>query len=112
VHVATIHRPTAGQYQSGKWWWMSQIGRNPTDAVDGILNGKRYLTLDRDPLFTMEFLEMLTHVGVKSVKLPPRSPNLNAHGERFVRTMKESCLKRIIMFGRNRCDSHSQLHRP
>jgi len=42
---------------------------------------------------------MLAHVGVKSVKLPPRSPNLNAHAERFVRTIKESCLERMILFG-------------
>lgn len=61
--------------------WMSQIGRNLSDAVDGILNGKRYLIHDRDPLFTTEFLDMLADVGVKSVKLPPRSPNLNAHAE-------------------------------
>jgi hypothetical protein len=36
---------------------------------------------------------------VKSVKLPPRAPNLNAHAERFVRTIKESCLDRRILFG-------------
>ena len=78
---------------------MSQIGRNLTDAVDGILNGKRYLIHDRDPLFTTEFLDMVAEVGVKSVKLPPRSPNLNAHAERFVRTIKESCLEQMILFG-------------
>ena len=78
---------------------MSQIGRNLTDAVDGILNDKRYLIHDRDPLFTAEFRSMLADVGVKSVKLPPRSPNLNAHAERFVRTIKESCLERMILFG-------------
>ena len=79
--------------------WMSQVGRNLTDAVDGILNGKRFLIHDRDPLFTTKFLDMLADVGVKSVKLPPRSPNLNAHAERFVRTIKESCLERMILFG-------------
>jgi transposase InsO family protein len=79
--------------------WMSQIGRNITDAVDGILKGKRYLIHDRDPLFTAEFLNMLADVGVQSVKLPPRSPNLNAYAERFVRTIKESCLERMILFG-------------
>lgn len=78
--------------------WMSQIGRNVTDSVDGILKGKRYLIHDRDPLFTIDFLTMLTDVGVKSVKLPPRSPNLNAYAERFVRTIKESCLERMILF--------------
>jgi putative transposase len=42
---------------------------------------------------------MLADIDVKSVKLPPRSPNLNAHAERFVRTIKESCLERMILFG-------------
>src|SRR6266446_9747042 len=54
---------------------------------------------DRDPLFTAEFLDLLSQAGVKSAKLPPRSPNLNAHAERFVRTIKESCLERMILFG-------------
>jgi hypothetical protein len=58
--------------------WMSQIGRNLTDVADGILHGQRYLIHDRDPLFTAEFLDLLGSVGVKSVKLPARSPNLNA----------------------------------
>jgi transposase InsO family protein len=79
--------------------WMSQVARNMTDAVDGVLAGKRCLIHDRDPLFTAEFLEMLEGAGVKSVKLPPRSPNLNAHAERFVRSIKESCLDRTILFG-------------
>jgi transposase InsO family protein len=38
---------------------------------------------------------------VVSVKLPPRSPNLNAYAERFVRTIKESCLDRLVLFGEN-----------
>ena len=36
------------------------------------------------------FLRILRDAGVESVKLPPQSPNLNAHAERFVRTIKES----------------------
>jgi hypothetical protein len=64
---------------------MSQVGRHVTDAVDGILNGKRFLIHDRDPLFTAEFQDILKSVGVKCVKLPPQSPNLNAHAERFER---------------------------
>jgi len=67
--------------------------------VDGILNGKRYLIHDRDPLFTAEFLSMLADTGVTSVKLPPRSPNLNAYAERFVRSIKECCLDKMILFG-------------
>ena len=44
-------------------------------------------------------MELLAQSGVKSVKLPPRSPNLNAHAERFVRSIKESCLERMIFIG-------------
>ena len=78
---------------------MSQIARNLTDAEQGILTDKRYVIHDRDPLFTAEFLKMIADAGVESVKLPPRSPNLNAHAERFVRSIKESCLERPIFFG-------------
>jgi transposase InsO family protein len=65
---------------------MNQIARNLTDAVDGLLGGKRYLVYDRDPLFTAKFLSAWAEAGIQSVKLPPRSPNLNSYAERFVRT--------------------------
>jgi hypothetical protein len=76
---------------------MSQIARNVTDAVDGILQGKRYLIHDRDPRYTAGFLTMLQGVGVESVTLPPRSP-LNAYAERLVRGSQEFCLERRILF--------------
>jgi hypothetical protein len=57
------------------------------------------LIRDRDPLFTGEFIRLLADSGVEAVRLPSRSPNLNAHAERFVRTIRESCLKRLILFG-------------
>jgi putative transposase len=79
--------------------WMMQIARNLTDDVDGFLKEKQYLIHDRDPLYTQEFLAMLADAGIQSVKLPPRSPNLNAYAERFVRTIKETCLDRMIFFG-------------
>ena len=77
--------------------WMSQVSRNVTDISDGFLTGKRYLIHDRDPLFTGAFRETLASAGVETVKLPPRSPNLNAYAERFVRSVKESCLGRLIL---------------
>jgi putative transposase len=99
MELSTRKVEIAGITSSPSGLWMNQIGRNLTDAVDGLLNGKRYLIHDRDPLFTAEFLSMLAEAGVASVKLPPRSPNLNAYAERFVRTTKESCLERTILFG-------------
>jgi transposase InsO family protein len=78
---------------------MNQIARDLSDPVDDLLLGKRYLIHDRDPLFTAEFVNVLGEAGIQSVKLPPRSPTLNAYAERFVRTIKESCLDRLILFG-------------
>jgi transposase InsO family protein len=78
---------------------MSQVSRNVTDASDGFLRGTRFLIHDRDPLFTVAFRETLAAAGVQVVRLPPRSPNLNAYAERFVRTIKESCLDRMILIG-------------
>ena len=69
--------------------WMAQIARNLTDGVDGFFQGKRYLIHDRDPLYTRDFLNLLADAGIESVTLPPRSPNLNAYAERFVRTIRE-----------------------
>src|SRR5262245_22178264 len=59
--------------------WMAQIARNLTDAVDGFLSGKKYLIHDRDPLYTKEFLSIIGTSGIEPIKLPPRSPNLNAY---------------------------------
>ena len=70
--------------------------------MDGLLSEKRYLIHDRDPLFTADFLKMLAEAGIESVRLPPRSPNLpnlNADAERFVQTIKESCLDHLVLFG-------------
>ena len=99
LDLSTRKVEIAGIASTANGLWMSQIGRRVTDVVDGILYGKRYLIHDRDPLFTAEFLSLLAGVGIESVKLPPRSPNLNAHAERFVRSIKESCLDRLILFG-------------
>ena len=89
----------AGIASQANGLWMSQVARNLCDADEGFLIRKRYLIHDRDPLFTAEFQEILKGTGMQSVKLPSRSPNLNAHAERFVRTIKESCLDRMILFG-------------
>jgi transposase InsO family protein len=101
IDLSTRRVEIAGVSSTANGLWMTQIARNLTDNVDGLLTGKRYLIHDRDPLFTAEFLHMIADSGVKSVKMPPRSPNLNAHAERFVRTIKESCLERMILFGEN-----------
>jgi putative transposase len=78
---------------------MSQIARNLTDCEAGFLKEARYLIHDRDPLFTRSFREILNSSGTETLKLPARSPNLNAYAERFVRSIKSECLAQIIPLG-------------
>ena len=75
-----------------------EVGRNLTDPLDGFLRGKRFLILDRDKKFTTEFRDLLEHAGTDVIRLPHRSPNLNAYVERFVLSIKSECLERMIFF--------------
>jgi transposase InsO family protein len=75
-----------------------QVARNLSDAEDGFLRGKKYLLMDRDTKFSEAFRVTLEQAGVEAVRLPPRSPNLTPHIERFMRSVKDECLR-----GREQC---------
>jgi transposase InsO family protein len=79
--------------------WMNQVARNLTDIESGFLARTRHLIHDRDPLFTVQFGRILESSGVRPVRLPARSPNLNAYAERFDRSIKSECLAQIIPLG-------------
>jgi len=88
--------------------WMKQIARNLTDCEDGFLLGARYLILDRDPLYTAAFRGLLRSSDVKSVRLPPRSPNLSAYAERFVLSIKSERLDHIVPLGERQSGGQSR----
>jgi putative transposase len=79
--------------------FMHQCSWQLTDTWDGFLLGKRYLIHDRDTKYTHAFDALLKESGVESILLPPRSLNLNAHCERFVRSIKEEALEQMVMLG-------------
>jgi transposase InsO family protein len=70
--------------------WMRQIARNLTD-LDGFLQEKQYVLMDRDGKFCPAFREILASEGAKPLLLPPRSPDLNAYMERFIKSINEVC---------------------
>ena len=78
---------------------MVQIGRNLVDVESGALASKRYLIIDRDTKYTGAFRSLVINAGTKVIRLPPRSPNLNAFAERFVRSIKTECLGKLIFLG-------------
>ena len=74
-----------------------QILGNLTD-IDAVLGPNRVLICDRDRKWgpAIRFLEI---AGVRVIRIPHRAPNCNAHAERFVRSLKEECLDRLIPIG-------------
>ena len=99
MRVASRQVCIAGITASPDKGWMEQMARNLSFVDVGFLNGCRYLLHDRDTKFCAAFDGILEAVGIKAVKLPPRSPNLNAHLERWHRSVKEECLSKMVLFG-------------
>src|SRR5579871_1953851 len=79
--------------------WMSQIARNVTMEEFGYLKSRDLPIHDRDRKFCSSFQQIIESVGIRRIALPPRSPDLNAFAERWVRSIKEECLSKMILFG-------------
>ena len=77
------------------------MGRNLVDADSGALSLKRYLIVDRDAKYTERFRTLVKESRTEIIRLPPMSPNLNAYAERFVRSIKDECLGRMIFVGQS-----------
>jgi putative transposase len=92
VHIAGVTTSPDGAY-------MKQVARNLTDVGDGFILTSRYLIMDRDTKYTEVFRYYLDREGVKPVRCPVRAPNCNVFAERFVRSIREECLDRMILFG-------------
>jgi putative transposase len=99
MRVASRQVCIAGLTPSPDSQWMEQIARNVTLADTGFLSGCRYLLHDRDAKFCATFDAILKSVGIKALVLPPRSPNLNAHCERWIRSVKTEVMSKLILLG-------------
>src|SRR2546429_3324847 len=78
--------------------WMEQMARNVTMEDSGFLIHRRYLLHDHDSKYS-SFRQVIEAGSVKTLALPPRSPNLNAYAERWVRSVREECLAKLILLG-------------
>ena len=99
IDLASRRVEIGGIVQQPTGEWMMQVARNLLDAQDGFLVGKTHLIMDRDPVFTAEFRGFLRSAGVEPIRLPARSPNLNAYAERFVLSIKSECLSKLVLLG-------------
>jgi transposase InsO family protein len=99
IHLETRRVNLAGISVHSDERWMQQMARNVTMDGWGTLQGCRYLLHDRDTKYTRSFRAIIESAQVKTLALPARSPNLNAYAERWVRSVKEECLSKLILFG-------------
>jgi len=101
IELETRTIEIAGMVHNPHEAWVKNVVRGLTDPIDGFLREERYLILDRDPVFTKDVRDMLGGSGTKVVRLPARSPNLNAFAERFIGSIRRECLSRVIPLGRH-----------
>jgi putative transposase len=99
IHLGSRKIHIAGVTPHPNEAWMVQVARNVTMEEWGFLSPGQYLIHDRDGNYCPAFQQLIDTAGVKRVPLPPRSTNLNAYAERWVRSVKEKCLGRFILFG-------------
>jgi putative transposase len=99
IHLGSRKVHIAGVTPHPDQMWMTQMARNVTMEDWGFLSPGQSLIHDRDAKFCPAFQHTIDAVGVRRVVLPPHSPNLNAYAERWVRSVKEECLSRLILFG-------------
>ena len=104
IDVATRHVCIAGTTTNPTSAWMEQIARNLTDCDAGFLLGKRFLIIDRDSIFSPRFKAVLEGFGIEILLTAYQAPNMNAHAERFVLSIKSECLDRMIFLGRESLD--------
>ena len=89
----------AGITQHPNEAWMKQIARNVTMDKWGFLDNCSYLIHDRDTKYCQSFRDIVESDDVRTLPLPARSPNLNAFAERWVKSVKDECLSKLILFG-------------
>jgi putative transposase len=99
IHLESRKVEIAGMTPHPNEVWMKQIARNVTMDEWGFLGNCRYLIHDRDTKYCRSFRDIIESGNVKTLRLPARSPNLNAYSERWVKSVKNDCLSKLILFG-------------
>ena len=99
LHLGSRQVHIAGMTPHPKEAWMMQVARNLTMEEWGCLSPGQSLMHDRDTKFCAAFQPIIDDAGIERVVLPPRSPHLHAYAERWVRSVKEECLSRLILCG-------------
>ena len=104
IDIATRKVHIAGTTTNPVSEWMEQVARNLTDCESGFLTGKQFLIIDRDCIFSPAFKSIVVSAKIEILLTAYQAPNMNAHAERFIRSIKSECLNRMIFLGQRSLD--------
>jgi transposase InsO family protein len=79
--------------------FMQQVVRTLNMAEASVVRVPELLICDRDRKWSVDVRRRFRDAGIRVVRIPERAPNANAYAERFVRSIKEECLDRLIPIG-------------
>jgi transposase InsO family protein len=102
IELQTRRVHLAGTTTNPDGRWVTQQARNL--SLCGALEDVRFLIRDRDAKFVAGFDEVFRTAGVEVIRTPFRSPQANAHAERFVRTARTECLDWLLILGQRQLD--------
>ncbi|MEM9444378.1 MAG: integrase core domain-containing protein [Verrucomicrobiota bacterium] len=98
IHIKSRKIFIAGATEFPKEAWMLQHARN-ISSRDEFLDNIGFLIHDRDSKYSHAFGKVFSDIGFDTIRLPKRSPNLNAFAERFVLSIKSECLDHLLLLG-------------
>jgi hypothetical protein len=113
----TVHVLGVSDHPTGSF--VTQVTRNLAGDLAECRRSFRFQIGERDAKFTASFDKVFASEGTEGIKTPVRSPRANAYAARFMRTVREECLDRTLVLGRNHLETvlhdyarHHNEHRP
>ena len=97
IEVGTRRVHLAGCTTNPTGPWVAQQARQMAWELEERDPAVRFLIRDNDKKFTLAFDTVFRPEGINIIRTPYRAPNANAFAERWVRTVRDECLNKLLI---------------